>query len=67
MRGWTLPMGFGHFVTNSENDRVRFWNDKESALAELEEDGWILLGAFPRRYRRRSRLDRTFSLVRFLQ
>ena len=48
--------GVWHLVTTSENDRVRFWTDRESALAELEEDGWIVIGPFPRRYRGRWRL-----------
>jgi hypothetical protein len=45
-----LDFAFGvwHLVTDRENDEVRFWDDRESAHVELEEDGWVVDRAFSR-------------------
>jgi hypothetical protein len=42
-----------HLVLEEDDHPVRFWNDRESALAELVSESWMLLGPFPSRYRRR--------------
>ena len=66
--GWLdYAYGFSHLVLEDDDYPVRYWSDKEAALTELEEEGWLLAGALPRRYRRRWAFDRTYSLVRFLQ
>ena len=65
---WPDPaFGVWHLVTENDRDLTRHWKDKESALAELAEEGWTLVGPFPRRYRRRWVLDRTLTLIRFVQ
>jgi hypothetical protein len=46
---------------------VRYWSDRDCGLSELMEEEWMRLGPFPRRYRRRWVLDRTYSLIRFVQ
>lgn len=57
-----------YLVTEADNNNpVRFWQNRESAITELEGEGWILVGPFPRRHQRRWRLDRTYSLVRSIQ
>jgi hypothetical protein len=57
-----------HLVAESDdNNPVRFWESRGSAISELEGEGWILVGPFPRRHRRRWRLNRTYSLVRSIQ
>ncbi len=41
--------GVWHLVTENDSDQARFWENKEFALSELASEGWILIGAFPRR------------------
>jgi hypothetical protein len=66
--GWLdHACGVWYLVLEEDEDQpVRYWNDRDSALAELAEEGWRLIGPFPRRYRRRWVLDRTYSLLRFV-
>jgi len=60
--------GVWHLVQEEDNDHpVRYWNDRDSALAELAVEGWLLVRPFPRRYRRRWVFDRTCSLIRYVQ
>jgi hypothetical protein len=59
--------GVWHLVTERENDPVRFWWDLETALIELAEEGWALVGPFPRRYGKLWRLDRAYRLARSIQ
>ncbi len=56
-----------HLVLEEDDYPVRYWNDRESALAELGGEGWLLVGPYPRRYRRRGVFDRTYSLIRLMQ
>jgi len=66
--GWLdCAYGVWHLVLENDDHPVRYWNDRDSALAELASEGWLLLVPFPRRYRRRWVLDRTYSLIRFHQ
>jgi hypothetical protein len=60
-------LGVWHLVTEEDNVPVRYWRDKRTALAELAEEGWILTGPLPRRYRRRWVMDRTIALIRFVR
>jgi len=65
-----LDFAFGvwHLVEEgNDSGPVRWWTDKESATSELEGEGWVQLGPFPRRYRGHWRFDKTFSFVRFIQ
>jgi hypothetical protein len=66
--GW-LDLAFvvWHLVLEEDDYPVRYWNDRDSALAELPSEGWLLLGPFPRRYRRHWIFDRTYILIRFVQ
>jgi len=65
--GWLdLAYGVWHLVLEDEDYQVRYWKDRDSALAELVGQGWMLIGPFPRRYRRRRMLDRTISLIQFV-
>ena len=41
--------GVWHLVTENEDDTVRFWENKELALSEFVSEGWIQIGAFPKR------------------
>ena len=66
--GWLdYACGVWHLVMESDEHPVRYWSDRGSALAELAGEGWLLLGPFPRRYRRRRLFDRTCALVRFVR
>ncbi len=52
-----------HLVLEDDEHPVRYWSDKDSAIAELTDEGWLLLGPFPRRYRGAgSLIGRTTSL-----
>jgi hypothetical protein len=64
-----LDFAFGvwDIVTENDHDPVRHWMDKQTALVELREEGWILIGPSPRRYRRSWALDRTIALIRFVR
>jgi len=66
--GWLdYAYGVWRLVLEDDDYPVRYWNDRDSALAELAREGWVLLGPFPRRYRRRWVFDRTYGLVRLVQ
>ena len=66
--GWLdFAYGVWHQVLETDDYPVRYWGDKETALVELTGEGWIVIGPFPRRYRKGWVLDRTYSLVRFVQ
>jgi hypothetical protein len=61
--GWLdYTYGVWHLVLEEDNYPVRYWSDRDSALDELAGEGWVLLGAFPRRYRRRVFLRRFFEI-----
>jgi hypothetical protein len=63
-----FAFGIWHLVEEgNDNGPVRWWESRESATSDLESEGWIQLGPFPRRYRGRWRLDKTFTFVRFIQ
>jgi hypothetical protein len=67
--GWLdFAYGVWHLVLEEDDDHpVRYWNERDSALAELAGEGWLLLGPFPRRYRRRWVFDPTYCLIRLMQ
>ena len=66
--GWLdYAYGVWRLVLEDDGHPVRYWNDRDSVLAELEKVGRILVGHFPRRYRRHWVFDRTYSLTRFVQ
>ena len=66
--GWLdFPYGRWYLVLEADDYSIRYWTDRDSALAELASEGWLLLGPFPRRYRRRWVFDRTCSLIRYVQ
>jgi hypothetical protein len=66
--GW-LDSAYGvwHLVLEDDEHPMRYCKNRDSALVELEGEGWLLLWPFPRRYRWRWILNRTYSLVRLLQ
>ena len=59
--------GVWHLVLEEEDQPVRDWNDRDSALAELAGEGWLLVRPFPGRYWRLWVFDRTCSLIRYVQ
>jgi hypothetical protein len=59
--------GVWHLVAENDNNAVRFWKNRESAITELQGEGWILLGPFPRRCQRRWHFDRTCNSIRLIQ
>ena len=66
--GWLdYAYGVWHLVLEDDDHPVRYWNDGDSALAELASEGCVSIGPFPRRYRRQWVLDRAYSLTRFVQ
>ncbi len=66
--GWLdCAHGVWYLVLEEDDDHpVRYWNDRDRGLAQLASDGWLLRGPFPRPYRRRWILDRTYSLIRLV-
>ena len=66
--GWLdYAYGIWYPVLEEDNYPVKYWSNRDCALAELASEGWMLLGPFPRRYRRRGVRDRTYGLVRFVE
>jgi len=66
--GWLdYAYGVWHLIKENSDYVGRYWDDKESALKELAGEGWLRVGPFPRPYRRHWVMDRTYSLIRFLQ
>lgn len=63
--GWLdFANGVSHLVLEEDDHPVRYWSDMDSTLAELGSEGWQVIGPFPRRYRLRWVLDRTYCLIR---
>jgi len=66
--GWLdFAYGVWNLVLEDDDYPVRYWNDRDIALAELAGEGWLLIGPFPRRFRRRWIFDRTYSIIRSIQ
>ncbi len=42
--------GMWLLLTGKPNEPVRRWADKDSALAELREEGWTITGPPPKRF-----------------
>jgi hypothetical protein len=50
--GWLdYAYGVWHLVLEDDDHPVWYWSDKDSALAELAGEGWLLNVPSPRRYR----------------
>jgi hypothetical protein len=43
-----LAFGVWNLVTENDDDPVRYWGDKKTALLDLAKEGWLLIGPFPR-------------------
>lgn len=66
--GWlNSAFGFWHFAALDNTGLIKFWENQELALSELESEGWSFVGAIPQPYEDCWLIDRHYILIQFVQ